>query len=318
VKAAGRWTGGLLLLAAVAASLGMGEVGARLLLGSRLRDTEDERSLLYRYDERLGWFPGPGESREFRGARLIHVHHNADGFRDAEHGPSTRPRIAFVGDSFVWGYDVEASERFTDRLQQAHPEWEVLNLGVSGYGTDQEYLLLQQVLDRYRPSVVVLVFSHNDRRDNQVNLRYESYKPYFTAAREDGALELKGVPVPQCRGYVFRQYPHVFSSTLARGVYAALSHLWLPALVRVPDSSHDLVRAMRDCVTRRGYGFGVACAMPDRALMRLCRSQQIPSIVLQGEHYPDRGEHWTPVGHEQVAVQLSQFLQAHASSFGLN
>ena len=93
----------------------------------------DERSLAYRYDEQLGWFPKVNDSLTYTGTRRIHISHNEMGFRDKPHAEhKTRPRLIFVGDSFVWGYDVEVEERFTDLLQARVASIEVLNLGVSG------------------------------------------------------------------------------------------------------------------------------------------------------------------------------------------
>ena len=102
-----------------------------------------------------------------------------------------RPGILFLGDSYLWGYDVEAAERFTDKLQVRHPEWSIYNLGVSGYGTDQEYLLLNRYFDEYKPQVVFLLFcEETDHEDNRSNMRYGGYyKPYCTIT--GNRLELK-------------------------------------------------------------------------------------------------------------------------------
>jgi lysophospholipase L1-like esterase len=48
--------------------------------------------------------------------------------------------IVFLGDSFVWGLDSEADERFTELLKAKLPDYKVL-VAVAGFGTDQEYLL---------------------------------------------------------------------------------------------------------------------------------------------------------------------------------
>ena len=42
--------------------------------------------------------------------------------------------------------------------------YKILAAGVSGYGTDQEYLLLQKLWPKVKPAVVVLIFcTDNDR-----------------------------------------------------------------------------------------------------------------------------------------------------------
>src|SRR5215470_14385830 len=111
-------------LLAVGLALAGGEILTRLLWKHRL-DPDDERSLSYRYDAELGWFPIPNGSNRFMGSRPITVQHNGDGFRDPPHGPKQKKRIAFVGDSFVWGYDAEQAERFSDKLQARLADWEV-------------------------------------------------------------------------------------------------------------------------------------------------------------------------------------------------
>src|ERR1041385_5073108 len=169
----------LLLAASMLVSAAIGEAGLRLFFRESLGTEKDEKSLMYRYDAQLGWFPEPNSKHVFTGSRTITVQHNSRGFRDIEPLKTGKPAIAFLGDSFVWGVDVEASERFTDKLQARHPEWNVYNLGVSGYGTDQEYLLLDKYFDEYKPRVVFLIFcSSNDDSDNCWNIRGGYYKPY--------------------------------------------------------------------------------------------------------------------------------------------
>ncbi len=73
--------------------------------------------------------------------------------------------------------------------------WDIYNLGVSGYGTDQEYLLLKRLIDQIRPDLVLLIFCQNDHDDNATNRRYGYYKPYFTL--DQNQLALHGVPVPK-------------------------------------------------------------------------------------------------------------------------
>ncbi len=138
MDARGGRSGLVLFSAATLLSLLAGEAFVRLALKDRFEFPADERSLTYRYDATLGWFPQAGAEKSFTGSRTVRVRHNALGFRDHEYAEKRKPRIAFLGDSFVWGYDAEADERFTERLQGRLPEVEVLNLGVSGYGTDQD------------------------------------------------------------------------------------------------------------------------------------------------------------------------------------
>ncbi|MBU1849701.1 MAG: hypothetical protein KKH40_03155, partial [Nanoarchaeota archaeon] len=56
-------------------------------------------------------------------------------------------------------------------LNENKLDYEVINLGVSGYGTDQELILLQKEGLKYNPDVVILGFYlENDKPDNSKEL----------------------------------------------------------------------------------------------------------------------------------------------------
>src|SRR5882762_10007215 len=193
------------------------EILLRVVDLRELREGVSERSLSYQYAAELGWLPIPGSSSTVTNARTIHAHHNSLGLRDDEFTLDAQPTIMFVGDSFVWGLDAEAGERFSELLKPRIPDYKILAAGVSGYGTDQEYLLLQKLWPKVKPAVVVLIFCPpNDRLDNSTNIRYDSYhKPYF-ATQPDGSLVLMGQPVPKSHLLYFRDDWLVRNLWLAR------------------------------------------------------------------------------------------------------
>src|SRR5689334_9822873 len=205
-------------------------VGLELLLRLAdlrvLREGASERSLAFGYDSELGWAPLANLSISVTSARTIQVRNNALGFRDIEFERDSRPAMLFLGDSFVWGVDAEADERFTDLLRSRLPGYRTVNAGVSGYGTDQEYLWLQRIWPKIQPSVVVLVFcTANDRLDNGTNIRYEgSLKPYFATAG-DSTLQLRGQPVPMSRQLYIKNYwlvQHLWLARLATFTYVSI------------------------------------------------------------------------------------------------
>lgn len=300
------------LLALVGASglvsLLLAEGVTRLAADPGLAARHDERSQLYRYDAELGWFPLENSRRPFTGSRTIQVEHNRDGFRDVPHGAKTKPRVAFLGDSFVWGYDVEANARFTDLLAARWPEREVLNLGVSGYGTDQEWLLLQRFFDRYRPDLVFLVISQqNDRIDNRVNLNYGGYyKPYFVL---DGGLALRGVPVPRAFHYFFSEHPQLARSHLLR----AVARLWFerraPPLVQNPDPTLAILGALRAYLAERGCELRIGVHGGSTRLPYALELDGFRFLDLENNYrFPEQGRHWTPEGHRFVASKLDAYL----------
>jgi len=117
---------------------------------------------------------------------------NSHGFRDVEHlleKPPGIQRIIVLGDSIAEALQVPLEGSFPRRLETllngggGGPPAEVLNFGVSGYGTAQEYLSLKTRGAQYRPDAVVLVFTIlNDVRNNSPALegKVSSYpRPYF-------------------------------------------------------------------------------------------------------------------------------------------
>jgi len=286
------------------------EVVLRICDFRELRDGASERSLGYRHDAELGWVPEPNSTFAVTTARTIQVRHNSLGLRDAELSGDDRPIIMFLGDSFVWGVDAEAGERFTELLKPRLPNYRILAAGVSGYGTDQEYLLLRRLWPRIKPAIVVLVYcADNDRLDNSSNTRYEGYqKPYFVVGA-DGQPEVKGQPVAMPRQQYFRDVwlvHHLWLARVAVSLYLRTVH---PPL-SVPDPTEKLVGMVRAFVEGNGAKFFVAIQRQDDDLARYLQRSGIAFVSLGGAaEYPVRnGSHWTPQGHAFVSERIFQLL----------
>jgi hypothetical protein len=299
------------LLVTIATLLGI-ELALRLADFRELREGNSERSLSYRYDADLGWAPIPNSTSIVTNARTIHVEHNSLGLRDQEFLVDGRPTIMFLGDSLVWGLDAEADERFSEILKRRVPNYRIVPAGVSGYGTDQEYLLLQRLWPKIRPAVVVLMFcTQNDREDNSTNIRYEGYhKPYF-AITSDGELRREGQPVPRSRLQSIKEdwwVHHLWLVRLANAVYLKIRH----PLVYVQDPTERLVDEIQGFVERHGARFMVGLQTTDISLVRHLRARRIPFATLdEADFYPGAavGGHWTPKGHVLVAERLMDLLK---------
>ena len=288
------------------------EIFLRVADFRELREGLSERSLNYRYDAELGWAPVPNSSSLFTAGRTIHVRHNSLGLRDEEFTVDAKPTIMFLGDSFVWGFDSEAGERFSDLLKPRIPAYNILAAGVSGYGTDQEYLLLKRLWLSVKPAVVVLIFcAQNDRLDNSTNIRYQNYhKPYF-ATQPDGSLVLMGQPVPTSQ--LQRYSGLVQNLLLARLATIAYARLSYPE-VSVPDPTEKLVGKIREFVEGNGAKFMVAIQQNDEALVRYLEANGIPFTGLEGAPFYTAtkfGPHWTPEGQKFVAERILRLLTAN-------
>lgn len=295
----------ILVLLSIAISLCLGEVIIRVVMKKDL-DVWDERNLMYRHDPTLGWVPLA--NREFR-VKGDYIRHNSRGFRDTEHLRDDRPGILFLGDSFVWGYGVGQEERFTDKLRLKLPEAAIFNLGVSGYGTDQEYLLLQQNFDFYRPRIVFLEFTtDNDENDNSTDMRYGTYfKPYFRA--EGDKLQLCGVPVPLSVNYFIAGRSLLSRSYIARLAVKAYFTYAYPAPKNFANPTRAIIKNMHAYVAGNGATLLVGLQQRQPELEKFLRAEQIPYVDLTTSlTYSDEGRHWTKAGHTHVSEMIYDFI----------
>ncbi|MEZ5822055.1 MAG: SGNH/GDSL hydrolase family protein [Xanthobacteraceae bacterium] len=290
------------------------EVVLRVADFRELRETLTERSLAYDYDRELGWMPQPGSASTIETFRTTHYRHNSLGLRDEEFKLDAKPTIMFLGDSFVWGLDSEAEERFSDLLKPRIPDFKILAAGVSGYGTDQEYLLLQKLWPKVKPAVVVLIFcGDNDRLDNMTSHRYDHYqKPYF-ATQPDGSLVLRGQPVPRSHLLYYRDdwlVRNLWLARLATNIYLRLAH----PKADVPDPTEKIIARIRQFVESNGARLMVAIqsTVDDQSLLPFLQANRIPFVKLEGADYIKEkkgwGPHWTPAGQKDVADRIFAML----------
>src|SRR5579875_1121158 len=124
--------------------------------------TPAEKIYFARYDPELGWAPRPLVTGIHRDDGFsVFVSQNAWGLRAAaDVGPARRVagrrRILVLGDSYVWGYGAAQHELFTDPAV-AGDGVDLVNFGVSGYGTDQELLFYRRLGTRFDVDEVALI-----------------------------------------------------------------------------------------------------------------------------------------------------------------
>jgi hypothetical protein len=154
----------------------------------------------YQPDETRGYALRPEKEGWYMKEGKAFVKINSAGLRDREHPypkPANTFRIAMVGDSYPEAFPVEMADAFwvlMEKQLQACGAFsgktiEVINFGVSGYGTAQELITLREQVWKYSPDLVMLtVTTNNDISDNVRVLKKTNRIPYFVF--QDGKLTL--------------------------------------------------------------------------------------------------------------------------------
>jgi len=317
----------VLAVAATAFALGLGE--AYLRVAAPEWAPQHAERVFWSHDPLLGWAHRPGESGVLRHPDFaVEVTINARGLRDRDYPLERVPgrrRMLVLGDSFAWGFGVAQHEILSERIEARHPQWEIVNAGVSGYGTDQQLLWLREHGLAFQPDWVLLLLHPNDVDDNAAVRRYGYPKPRFVPG-PDG-LELAGVPVPPLgwrertrrflkqRSYLWNRVQHL---RLVDEASAA------PPLEPPPASfsvTAALLRALDELVTANGARLAVVSTAGEPWLQRAMADTLAPLGVpylslddaFRGQPRDEvkfaHDPHWNAAGHALAADAVEAFLQ---------
>lgn len=183
-----------LFLASLFLSLLLAEGALRLMAG-RLGLKSQEA--FYEYNPILGWDHVAGKMGIFQTDEYTtELGFNSRGVRGPE-CPYTKDsqtfRIVILGDSFAEGYSVSFENLFSELLrvklnQNPGRRYEIVNLGIAGYSTDQEVLLFENEAQKYKPELTILLFYENDVWFNTQPDYWRGRKPSFQLKEGELAL----------------------------------------------------------------------------------------------------------------------------------
>lgn len=155
-------------------------------------------SSVKRFDAQLGWALQPrSKGTSSRIGYDIEYKINSKGLRDDETSykkPEGVYRIVLLGDSRTFGYGVPIEKHFSKILEGFFKDVDVINMGISGYGVDQELLQLRSEGCQYEPDLVLAYVAHYGNHRHMHSKLFGRSKPHFQLV--DGNLVLKNSPVP--------------------------------------------------------------------------------------------------------------------------
>jgi len=188
-----------------------GEVATRAYYLFRAHVTNQKLFTIIALDDKYGWLPATnyafsGVLRD-GGGNPYPVDMTTDdrGFRLYGNPQETRrKKVLFVGDSFTQAMHVSDDKTYYALLRD-ELDIEVFAYGVEGYGTLQEYMILDRFIDEIKPDAVVIQFCPNDIINNLPALERNSTlnrmglrRPYFI----DGQIVyVTAAPFPRLRDF---------------------------------------------------------------------------------------------------------------------
>jgi hypothetical protein len=169
--------------------VGIGEVVTRILYQPTVHFN---KAIL---DDELGWVPKPHYTKveTLKDYKKVpyeaHFQSAEYGFREFGDPASSKIKVFFLGDSYTQSVEVSNEHTFFNILKDSL-DIEVFAFGQSGYGTLQQYMILDKYLDLIQPDLIVLQTCDNDFLDNHYVLEREGgynvrlRRPYLTLDKE--------------------------------------------------------------------------------------------------------------------------------------
>lgn len=208
----------------------------------------------YMPDEYTGETLRPGVEWWWRRESETFIRINSQGLRDREHNLEKPPhtlRIAILGDSYAEAFQVPVEKTFWAVLERemnrcpsiGNRTVEVINFGVSGYGTAQELLTLRHRVWAYSPDIVVLAFlTGNDISDNSPILEQNPQVPFFVhqngrLALDDSFRYSPGFRIQQTP--LARLYYDIYNRSRVLQVLNNARHAIQNRLLASPETTHE-------------------------------------------------------------------------------
>lgn len=242
-------------------------------------------------DRELGWRATEDYQESLtgitKGGKPYSVHRSPGrhGFRHFGDVNSVKPKLLIIGDSFTQATAVSDGKTYAALVGKALG-MEVFAYGAGGYGTLQEYLILDRYIDEIKPALILWQFCINDFINNDNELEQNSTinnhgltRPYLV----DGVIARRP---PKPMGQQVREWVNAHS----RFLYFVVSRIdRLRAVTATASVEYDIE------AHRIEYWSDV--------------SGVIEEAVRKEQDVQTPDDHWNELGHKLVAEVVSKHLR---------
>jgi hypothetical protein len=235
---------------------------------------------------------------------------------------ASKPDIWIFGCSFTHGWSVNDDQTYPWLLQERLPEYNVVNYGVSGYGTIHSLLQFREALKTRTPSVAVLAYaSFHDERNTFARSRRKVIVPFNKLgpvvqpyARLDRAGDLRYY----VSTVVYPEFPLMRHLALAHFLeikYDNRESTWL----RSHQVSEALIVEMARLARANGVTFVVA-NINGTPQLDLPAGENIPIVdIALDPRIPENTNlpfdaHPSAAAHVKYAARLEAFLKTRLAS----
>ncbi len=295
-----------------------------------IRITVEPGGKFFATDPKLGYIHIPGtfkvtlpDDYSFRVTHLsntLRVTHPLDTY-DAT---TQKDEIWIFGCSFTHGWTLNDDETYPWLLQQQLPEYEIVNFGVSGYGTLQSFIQFQEVLgQRQKPRLVIVTYaSFHDQRNTLLRLRSKQIVPWNklgSIVQPYAWLNAKGDLSFDMAEMTYREFPLMRYSALVNFVETIYDVKVENRFYRSHEVSKAIIKEFAQLAEANEIPLLVAGLLPDPLtsdMLAYAKDEGIITADISVDLSQPGNRNWPHDPHPSAAAnaQYAQRLEAFLSS----
>ena len=274
------------------------------------------------YNSQRGWTLAPNLKNKLHYGAYINS--NLEGIRGTKNNFSEK-KVLFFGDSFCFGEGVDDNQTIPEFFEKDFKNISSINLGVHGYGIDQQYMYLKDTIKKYNPQLTCFIITDNDFRRNFMDFR-DSAKPKFELRK--GNLVLPNIPVITPEAFLrkkkisffklpFEMIKHffIYYGFVGKRKRKKICSLLLDKIKKAVDENGSDLIFIYINDARRGLWYRLSYI--DRFFANSFKRKNIKNLQLEKifgrkklkDMFDTLSGHFTPEANKLVAQKLSEFVK---------